>query len=359
MFFPIQSIPYLRLARRIFFGQGSLESVAYEKEIICPEESEIIAPAAFLPGQLDRITEWSKDHDPWFGQPPSSGQIADVSATTVNHPATIAYHIKDAVLFDGSIYVGKYRYPLHPNSDNSMFKLTEHTSNHLDKGALASTYLGTKFFFHWLADDCTRYLLTNEAARVVCARRSPYPHQQEYQTFFRQNWRPIDRAHIDNLILYQDHGQNSHKRKRYETLRERTQSHIQPMDSGNGVYLRRGNTGAVRLIQNEDEIIDSLTKRGFVSIDVGSDSLSHIIRTISNAKIVVSMEGSHIAHCIYSSAKNSALLVLQPSDRFSSIHRSWSATLGLRFGFVVGSRSNAGYYFPVPDILRTIDLLFA
>jgi capsular polysaccharide biosynthesis protein len=123
--------------------------------------------------------------------------------------------------------------------------------------------------------------------------------------------------------------------------------------------LRRGNTGAPRLVRNEDEIVTRLIKRGFVVIDVGSDTLGHLIGTLFNAKIVVSMEGSHIAHCIYSSPKNSALLVLQPSDRFASIHRSWSASSGLRFGFVVGSRSDAGYYFPVSDILRTIDLLSA
>jgi hypothetical protein len=355
LFLPLQSIPYLRLAKRIFSGRGSLEAIAYEKETLCNVESEIIAPAVFLAGQLDKITEFP--NDPWFGQVSVPGQIADVTSIFVSHPPTIAYHIKDAVLFDGSIYVGKYRYPLHAKTDNSMFKATEHVTEHFEKGALASTYLGSRFFFHWLADDCTRYLLAEDAARVICARRMYYPHQNEYDRYFRQDWNPTDRARIDNLIVYEDFSQNSNKRKRYDILRERIRPHIQPVGTGGGVYLRRGNTGAARLVQNEDEIVASLIKRGFVVIDVGRDTLGHLIGTLFNAKIVVSTEGSHISHCIYASPKDSSLLVLQPCDRFSSIHRSWSASLGLGFGFVVGDRSDQGYYFPVSDILRTIDLL--
>jgi hypothetical protein len=240
LFLPLQFTPFLRLARRVFAGPGSLDSIAYKKEILCPEETEIITPAVFLPGQLDRVTEWRKD--PWFGQPTSSGQVADVISTTVTHAPTIAYHVKDAVLFDGSIYAGKYRYPLHPNTDNSVFASTMQAPEHLENGALASTYLGTKFFGHWVADDCTRYLLAEDGFRVVCARRSAYAHQQGYEAGFQQDWTPIDRARIAHLSIYQDFSQNSHKRKRYNVLRERIRSHIQPIDCRSGVYLRRGNS---------------------------------------------------------------------------------------------------------------------
>jgi hypothetical protein len=354
--FPIWSIPYLRLARRVFSGAGSLASIAYEKEVLCPEESEAIAPAAFLPGQLDRVTQWRRD--PWFGQPPISGQIADMISTSVHHPPTIAYHIKSAVLFEGSIYAGKYRYPLHPRIDNSVFMSSRHIPEHLDNGALASTYLGTKFFGHWLADDCTRYLLAEEVARVVCARRSAFEHEKEYQAYFGQNWAPIDCAYIDDLVVYEDSAQNSHKRKRYDVLRSRIRSNFPAITPGSCVYLKRGTTGTSRLIENEAEIIDTLTKRGFVVIDIGSDRLDHVIKTLLGASIVVSVEGSHNAHCIYTSETNSALLMLMPADRFSSTSRSWAACLGIRrYGFVVSSRSNAGYYFPIPDILRTIELI--
>ncbi len=356
MFLPIQLIPYVRLVRRLFSGPGSLRSIAYQLDILCPEEKVTIPPAVFLPGQIDRVTT-DRIKDPWIPTVTSETEIAAAISTTVTHAPTIAYHIKDAVLFDGSIYAGRYRYPFYPLGDNSVFVSQTRTSYHMDTGALASTYLGARYFFHWLADDCTRYLLAQEVARPVCTRTSAFSHQQKYQTYFGQDWTPIDRAHIDRLIVFQDFGQNSHKRKRYKILRDRIASHFPNSDRRAYIYLRRGKSGSPRVIQNEDEIVNVLMKRDFVIIDIASDNLDHIIGTLVNAKLVVSMEGSHVAHCIYAAPANSALLVLQPPDRFSAIHRSWSECLGIRFGFIVGAVGDAGYYFSISEILLTIDLL--
>jgi Glycosyltransferase 61 len=353
LFVPLPLFPYLRLLRRMFSGRGSLESVAYKTEILWPEERATISPPIFLPGQLERVTE--SRNDVWF-RTSSSEQIADATSINVTYPPTIAYHVKDAVLIDGSIYVMHFRYPFHPNNDRSVFVATPRVVEHVNIGALASTYLGTRFFGHWLSDDCTRYLLAEEAARVVCLRRSKYQHLQAYQTFFGQDWTSIDRATIDKLVVYQDFSQNSHKRRRYDILRGRIKSFFQVKECGSGVYLRRGNTGATRYVKNEHEIIDGLTNHGFVVVDVMSDKLEDLIGILLGAKIVISMEGSHIAHCIYSLPNNSALIVLQPPNRFSASHRSWSASLGIRFGFVVGSGSEAGYYFSVAEILRTAEL---
>ena len=341
--------------KRLFLGPGSLESSAYEKEILCPDEPEAVAPSIFLPGQLERVKEWR--NEPWFGQLSASHQISGVISTTVNHAPTIAYHIKGAILFDGSIYIGNYRYPLHPDYDNSAFVSSIHTVDHLHNAALASTYLGTRFFAHWLADDCTRYLLAEGAHRVICTRRSTYPHQQEYQTYFKQDWTSLDRARINKLTIFQDFSQNSHKRKRYEVLRQRIKANVSAIGSDTRVYLRRGNTGTSRLIRNEDEIIDTLVKYGFVLVDVEKDTVDRIIGTLLGAKIVVSIEGSHNAHCTYSCQQGSAFLVLMPSDRFAQMTRGWAACLGIRYGFVVGIGEDAGYYFPVHEVLRTIDLL--
>jgi len=123
------------------------------------------------------------------------------------------------------------------------------------------------------------------------------------------------------------------------------------------VYLRRGHTGVLRTIQNEQDIVKTLSKRGFTIVDIASDTLEQIIGTLLNTKIVVSLEGSHVTHCTLTVPENSNLLVLEPPDRFSGVHRSQAGSLGIRFGFVVGQNDTGGYHFPVADILRTIDLL--
>ena len=167
----------------------------------------------------------------------------------------------------------------------------------------------------------------------------------------------MDRVRIDNLTVWQDWDQNSHKRNRYEALRRRIKKQVSAIDCDGGVYLKRGNSGVARPIRNEHEIIDTLVKQRFAVVDVASDKLEHIIGTLLSAKIVISMDGSHIAHCLYSLPRNSALLVLQPPDRFRGVHRTWSACLGIGSGFVVGSGTQAGYSFSVTEILRTAELL--
>ena len=126
-----------------------------------------------------------------------------------------------------------------------------------------------------------------------------YPHLPQYQTYFTQNWAPTTRAFIDHLIIFQDFSHNRLKQDRYKELRRRIRAQVPRDGRTTYVYLRRGRTGALRTIQNEREIIDELIKCGFVIVDVGSDDLGHIVGTLSNAELVISLEGSHVAHCTY------------------------------------------------------------
>jgi hypothetical protein len=103
--------------------------------------------------------------------------------------------------------------------------------------------------------------------------------------------------------------------------------------------------------------MNALTKLGFLIIDIASDSLVDIIKTLSKAKMVISLEGRHVAHCTLTIPENGGLLILEPPDRFSGVHRAQAGCLGIRFGFVVGSFGTAGYHFAISEILQTFDLL--
>jgi len=352
MFLPIEATPYVRLVKRLFSGPGLLRDIAYQQDILCPEEKVTAHPSIFLPGQIERI----KDFKPTdaVAITTKEAEIEAAISTTGIHRSTIAYHIKNAVLFDGAVYAGRFK---HVVGDKALYTSPLNQRRHIKTAALASSYVGTKYFGHWLTDDCTQYILAEEIAQPLCVRTASFGHRQGYQTYFGQDWTPTDRAHIDDLIVFQDFSQNSFKRKRYRALRDRIKARFPDNGSRLCIYLRRGKTGIRRAIQNENEIIDALTRRDFVVVDVESDSLDHIIGTLVHAKIVVSMEGSHVAHCTFTSPENSGVLLLQPADRFSAVHRGWSECLGIRFGFVVGVTGEAGYYFPVPEVLSTIDLM--
>ena len=345
---PVFAVPYVRLFRRLFAGAGELSSIAARRNIIWPEETVAARPAICLPGQIDRIVDRAPN-----SPSPNEKEIAQITSATLTHGATIAYHIKDATLFDGCIYTKNFKYPI---AKKSLYRSPGQKFVHMGSAALASSYLGSKFFGHWLADDCTRYLLGQEMTKI-CIRRPQYVHQLQYQQIFGQKWKSIDRAHADELIVFDDYSQNDHKRQRYLSLRSRVKAQFQCEGNETLVYFRRGRTGMPRSIQNEDEIVRFLVNRGFVVLDVETDSLSHILSTLMRAKIVVTIGGSHAAHCIYTSPPNSGLIVLQPPDRFSAIYRDWAECVGFRFGYVVGTIKESEYYFPVRDIAATIDLM--
>ena len=272
----------------------------------------------------------------------------------VIHAATIAYHIRNAVLVDGSIYAGSMRHFL---ADKSTLPSAKSAPVHLQKSALSSTPAGTKYFGHWLKDNCLQYLLAEKYSAPLSVRKPLSGHEKQYQQYFNQDWTPTSCAQIDHLIVFQDFAQNSLKARRYQLLTERIRAQLAKFQSTPLVYLKRGDTGASRLIQNESEIIEILAKKGFIVVDISSDSLEYILSSLLNAKIVVSVEGSHISNCWFSPHNSSGLVILQPPDRFTAIHRGWVDCTGSRLGMVVGEITNDGYYFSPSDILRTVDLI--
>jgi hypothetical protein len=351
---PIQFVPYTNYIRRRFFGNVPLKAVAYRQEVLCSEDEVKVRPSIFLPGQDERVT--STD--------PGTTISLELSIATsdILRPApTIAHHIKDAILVEGSIYQGRFKSFI---AARSFFKTpsTRPEPPHLKTVGLASSHFGTRYFGHWLIDDCTQYRLAETHGRPLCLRGPIYSeHQKIYQTYLEQDWTPIDRAWIDDLIVYQDFHwgtpQDSLRGAQIRAMRESARTHLPSGGGRSLVYLRRGATGARRAVQNEEELLDVLTKHGFVIIDFASCSLEQLLAVLANAKIVVSLEGSQATHCVYSVPDNSGLILLQPPDRFLSFHRGWTASAGVWFGFVVGSLGERGYLFSSSEILRTMDLM--
>jgi Glycosyltransferase 61 len=348
MSLPIKFYAFQRNVRRAIFGPGTLESTACERETLCPSERAQASPAIHLPGQFERVT----------GSPPESTKEREIEQLTcrdVTHAATIAYHFRNVVLIDGQIYAGELKYPVR---DESIARSKSASPVYLEKAALASSLLGNRYFGHWLKDDCLTYMLAGRFSKPLCVEPSfDAPHIGNYQRYFNQEWSYTQRAYIDHLVVFQDYGQNRSKRDRCVHLNDAIVHRFGNKRNAPLVFFRRGNTGAPRPIENEPELIEMLLQRGFSVVDAETQSLESLLESLTGARIVVSMEGSHLAHCAFSAPHKSAVLVLQPPDRFASAHRGWTMALGVKFGFVVGRCGETGYIFSGGEILRTLDLL--
>jgi hypothetical protein len=339
-------LKYRRHFNRVFAGPGTLDAAAYRQQIICPEESVTHLPAVHLDGQIERVT----------GTPIESTKAQEIESVlkrSGRHAPTIAYHLRDVALVDGSVYSGTLRFFI-----GNVDAVRRVETIDLDRAALVSSYYGMRYFGHWLRDDCTLHLLARELDIPPLSLPSPTGiHVEGYKFLFDQPGKPTVRAYIKHLTIFSDHHQNGLRRRRYERLRTVVAARFPRGASRSFVYLKRGADGAPRTIRNEDEIIDMLTICGFCVLDTASTPLDELLRTLVNARIVVSLEGSHIAHCVYSVPIDSGLLVLQPANRFSANQRLWTDCLGIRSGFVVGTLKETGYEFDTTEIRRTLDLL--
>jgi hypothetical protein len=352
--FPIRFVPYANYVRRRLFGNIPLRMAAYRQEVLCGEETINARPAILVSGQLERVID--TDDGTTIGS-----EILAATSSVLRPAPTIAYHIKDAIVADGSVYQGRFKAFV---AARSFFKdsTSPRKAHHIKVAGLASSQLAGRFFGHWLVDDCVQYLLAEKHGKPLCFRGPVYSeHRSTYESYLAQDWTPTDRAWIDDLVVYQDFywgiHQNSLRRAMTRSLRDRVRTHLPSCCNQSLVYLRRGTTGKLRTIQNEEELTDSLEKSGFVIVDFESVSLEKLLAILANAKIVVSLEGSHVTHCAFSVPENSGLILLQPADRFLGFHRGWTEAANVWFGFVVGAFAETGYFFSSNEIMRTVDLM--
>jgi hypothetical protein len=344
---PLHAAPFFRNVRRFFGGPASPAETAFEHEVLCAADVSELSPPVFLDGQLQKI----------FGTPAEStldAELDHVLRRTVTNAPTIAFHIKNAVLLDGSIYAGRMRHVIGNKSAAASKEIS-----YLDTGAICSSAAGSTYFGHWLADDALTYMLAERYGKPVCCTpNSFFGHMPLYAQIFGQDWTATDRAHVGHLILFQDFAQTSLKKRRQLELRGKVLHQFAHSADNHLVYLKRGNTGVSRPVANEQEIIDGLSRKGFTILDIRTDSLDRILSHLVSSKIVVSIEGSQTYHGAYSLPRGSGLLLLQPPGRFTATQRDWSENIGVRFGFVVGDQRENSTHFPLNDILKTVDLFF-
>ena len=229
---------------------------------------------------------------------------------------------------------------------------------------LAETHLvtastGSHFFGCLMLDDYPLALLPEADAHRTLMLTQSYPHDLTYREILglpRQA--PLERARIGKLILYTDFAQNSLKRRRYETLRANLRANVQRSTPPvAGVYLRRGRTGELRLLENEAQIEQMLAGLGFEVIDPMALSSADIARRTLDAPLVVAVEGSHLSHAIYSAAPDAAFVVLQPPTRFAMPYKEYTDRVGMRFAFLVGDRAAEGFTVAPDHLRRLLDLV--
>jgi Glycosyltransferase 61 len=340
-FTPIKYI----LKRLAGFRPDSLESSSSKSWEIAPAESTISLPAVYLPGSLSKIkklnlqTSWDQER-------------LRVEGGLVKHASTKAYELDSVKLLDGFLYKSNLRYPLKLGRPGC---LALRIDQQYDEGVIASTLAGNTWFGHWLTDDLTLHLAADSLGVPISMNRLPYTHENEYLQMLSLHALKVSRACFKKIVILQDYGQNSYKRSRYEELRRRIAGGSK-RDPAIGVYFRRGRSGSLRLIVNEEEIENHLKTLGFKIIDPETCSVQEIVEASLGAKYMIGCEGSQMAHGIFTIALNGILLCLQPPNGFTAVHKDYADCIGYRYGFLVGDPASQGFSINLKELDCLLEL---
>jgi capsular polysaccharide biosynthesis protein len=326
---------------------GAYRDTCEKKWTICPGETQIGPPAVYFEDDLERVQPID------VGDTTYEQEVSRIKGGRVEHAATVAYSLKAVELIDGAIFSGAVQHRL---VDRPRHMIGRDAGESIASAALACTPYGSIYFGHWMSDDLTLHLAAETLGVPVTVERKSYDHEPEYCRLMKIGQNKKSRLHFDELIIVDDHGQNAYKRQRYQALRSRLRESVP--DAGNRyVYIRRGTVGArvERALVNAEEIEGFLESQGFLIVDPDHQSASQIAESIAGARLIVGVEGSHMAHALYSVRDNGAFCILQPPNRFTNVFKDYADCLDLRYGFTTGVEVAGGFVVDIEHLKRIVD----
>lgn len=345
--FIYRGLPIYNVLLKRLGAERSAVQAADEAEVYQPEEIEEVPLPISLPGQLDLIKDVS-----FHSSLAEERTLAQ--CRVLHHAPVIRYTLKNClVASQGVEYLG-----------GSMRKRSLRTSDLLtaslqevQEAHYAMSPVSHRYFGHFLTDACPNALLVSPGQELLLDINPLWPDAADYAAaFLLSPARPAARL-VRKLTFYQDHGQGSHKRARYDELRRRASAAFgvsgEPKEV---IYLRRGSTGVARLVADEDRLVEIFSARGIRIVSLQGASPASLAKELRNAQTVISMEGSHINHVYFLAPQGVNLCVLMPEDMGNFIHRGLVNAFGGRFGYVTSQKHSQGYRISADDVLRTIDL---
>lgn len=335
--------------RALRLGSADLESHASSRRVLCPAADYSAQPALYPEGALDRILSLS----PWRDR---DTETALIEGRGGHHAASEALDIPDVVLAGAWLYRRGARARV-GHGEARLFDDLPPRRN-LPEAHLAATWTGADFFGNFMQDSLTLEMLPPQDALHLGAPTKPYGHAAGYRALLGlAQPQMIGHARIGRLTLYRDFAQNALKAERYHRLRARLRTSLGPTQPPAGIFLRRGRSGEARELANEAALAAVLARQGFDIIDPETLDAEEIARRALDAPVVVAVEGSHLAHAIYTLADAGAFLVIQPPHRFAMPYKEYADCMGMRFGFVVGRPVGDGFEVDLDEIRLMLDML--
>jgi capsular polysaccharide biosynthesis protein len=324
--------------RRLAGRQEGLDEASFERVVLAPEEPFVRERVPMLDGMLDRVT----------GTDPNTtldDQLAIARGGPSAHAATIAWHLRDAQVFRHAVYARGMRL-VHGRGGarrDAADLLRGVAAMRIDKGLLVANFVTNHWFGEWLLDTNARAVLAQALGLVPIdiEKERPYEHAARYGEILRLPLVPVRHAEVGELVVLQDHGQNAHRRARFQELRRRARARPGKR-CDHGVFLVRGRHGQLRLLENEAAAIEWARGIGFHIVDPMALSVDETLAELRDARWIVGVESSAMMHATLVMHPDGAIASIVPPNRFCINLRDYCEAMGLGYALMVAQPGDAG-----------------
>jgi capsular polysaccharide biosynthesis protein len=347
--------PAVGYAVRSFGGWRSTHwrEIAVDSWELAPAETRENPAPLCIAGQLDKAR--SIDHG-W-----RVNNLRNLFSPTLTHKATTAHLVKNVDLAGPALFSGRMHHRL---SEQRPAILDREPIERIASGVLASGFSGNVWFGHFIGDTCPMCLMACDVAAARGAEVISAPlitdtlgQRKRYLELQGIDLRILSRAHFDEIVIVDPLGQNAYYRSKMEEFRRRIRRRVPPSFGNHNVYLPRGRHGANRNPSNLEEIESLLHDYGFHFVEPERMTLDAFVEVMLDAKLVVGLEGSQLAHMLPTARDGAILITLQQPKVFDTPLKLWTETIGMRWGFLIGHPSAKGYRIDRDELRRTLDLV--
>ena len=343
--------PYVNSLKQRLFGRLRKDEQFSSIEIIHEKSETNFAPVISLPDEVQKITGTIANHN-------LENHLRFFEPQRITHAPVLKYEMRDAFILPNGIS-GRHRNINRAGKLDHAYLFGQPTV-HLDIATYCLEDRAFFFFGHWLR-RFAQCLMADKEAPLLHFAPASWHHAPIYEDLFQLTSEPIGLYTVDRLILFQDFSQSPHKARHYNILRERLQERIErSSEAKNWIYLKRGGTGAPRLIQDEENLEGKLQNLGFDIIDLACTPIDEIHRRCVGAEIGLTIEGSHADHLHWLLKPGGTLWILNPSDHFNTSQFAVAQSMGNKTACtVIEPLENNKYHIDFNRLERALDLILS
>lgn len=267
-------------------------------------------------------------------------EFNDLNAPIYTSGPFYHYQLKNIFLLKNRIYFDRYEYLLNPLEKPVRIYDSNNVVNYSNV-AFSSMRISTVFFGHWLHEELMLidYL---QGKRDIVTTSPMTPQKKEIKNLFNLQFSVSPFANISIADMY--HGWQ-HSSIYVEVLKKyKEKISLLSVDKkmnlrAKAIYLKRGGSGIKRHLENEVELLDSITKDFEVTTYVAeSTPIKDLYEAIYSADIILGIEGSQLAHAIIAGKPGAILICIQPPSRFYNPFKNYCRDADIKYAFFVAEQ---------------------